>query len=347
MAEKMKAIAKLKAGPGVELIEADVPTIGPRDVLVKVRATSICGTDLHIYNWDPWAASRVKPPMIFGHEFTGDIVEIGEDVIEVNVGDIVSAETHVICDTCYSCRTGAGHHCQNCRILGVDFQGCFADYVAIPAKNAWLNSPELPDEIASIQEPLGNAVFAVTEGDDLVGKSVLILGAGPLGQMAVAVAKVSGAARIIVSEPNADRREKAKIMGADYCIDPTTESTAKRAMEILGGPHVDVVVDMSGNEKAIRDGFVALRNGGRFTMFGLPSDDVKLDLADGVIFKGAKVIGISGRKIWQTWFTVKDLLDSGRLDVSPVVTHTFPMEQYKEAFELMRSGSCGKVILRP
>ncbi len=347
MAEKMKAIAKLKPAPGAQLIEAEIPTIGPREILVKVRATSICGTDLHIYNWDPWAAGRIKTPMIFGHEFTGDVVEAGEDVKEVAVGEIVSAETHVICDTCYSCRIGEGHHCQNCQILGVDFQGCFADYVAIPAKNAWPNSPELPDEIACIQEPLGNAVFAVTEGSELVGKNVLILGVGPVGEMAVAVAKVCGAARVIVSEPNAGRREKAKAMGADFLIDPLNESVAERAMEILGGPLVDVVIDMSGNEKAIRDGFLALRNGGRFTMFGLPSNEVTLDLADSIIFKGAKVVGISGRKIWQTWYTVRELLDSGRLDVSPVVTHTFALEQFAEAFELMRSGSCGKVILKP
>jgi threonine 3-dehydrogenase len=315
-------------------------------VLVKVRATSICGTDLHIYNWDSWAEGRMKTPIIFGHEFTGEIVEAGSEVREAKVGDRVSAESHVVCGFCYQCRIGAKHHCEHTQILGVDRQGCFAEYVSIPAKNAWVNRPDMSDEIASIQEPLGNSVFAVTEGSTITGKVVAIFGMGPFGQMGVAVAKAYGAAHVIAVEVHPFRREMATRMGADHVIDPSKENVVERVKEIIGGPHVDVVVDMSGNQAAIRDGFAVLTNGGRFTMFGIPAKPVELNLAEDVIFKGAKIIGISGRKIWQTWYTVKEMLDTGKLNIAPVITHTFPLERYEEGFELMRSGNCGKIIFK-
>jgi len=346
MPEKMKALAKLKPEPGATLITADVPAIGKRDILVKVRATSICGTDLHIYNWDDWSANRIKTPIIFGHEFTGEVVEVGSDVREIKVGQLVSAETHITCGLCYQCRIGARHHCENTIILGVDRQGCFAEYVAIPAKNAWVNSPRMSDEVASIQEPVGNSVFAVTEGSIVTGKVLAIFGMGPFGQIGIGVAKAFGAAHIIAVEPHAYRLDMARKMGADHLIDPSKENVVERIKEILGGAHVDIVVEMSGNQKAIRDGFAVLVNGGRFTMFGLPSGPIQINLADDIIFKGAKVVGISGRRIWRTWYTVKELLETGKLDVRPVITHTFPLEDFEKGFELMASGHCGKIIFR-
>lgn len=344
---KMKAIAKTGPHEGAQLIEAEIPRPGKKDVLVKVRATSICGTDLHIYNWDAWAQNRIKPPMIFGHEFTGEVVQVGEEVEQIKVGQLVSAETHIVCGYCYQCRVGAKHLCENTIILGVDRQGCYADYVCIPAKNAWVNKDTMPDEIASIQEPLGNSVFAVTEGSTITGKVVATFGMGPFGQMAIAVAKAYGAAHIIAIEPNPYRLDMARKMGADHVIDPSRENTVETIKTIVGGPHVDVVVDMSGNQRAIKDGFAVLTNGGRFTFFGIPPKDIELEAANDIIFKGARVIGISGRKIWQTWYTVKELLLSGRLEIAPVITHQFALEDFAKGFDLMRSGNCGKVILRP
>jgi threonine 3-dehydrogenase len=228
----------------------------------------------------------------------------------------------------------------------VDRAGAYAEYIAFPATNAWINSPEMPDEIAAIQEPLGNSVFAVTEGSMVTGKVIAIFGMGPFGMMAVGVAKAFGAAHIIAVEPQPYRQEMAKAMGCDHLIDPAKEDVAARVKEIIGGPHVDIVVDMTGNQKAISDGFAILTNGGRFTMFGLPAKPITLEPANEIIFKGATIIGISGRKIWQTWYLVKELLDTGKLNVKPVITHTFPMERFEEGFELMRSGNCGKIVLR-
>ncbi|MBZ0273866.1 L-threonine 3-dehydrogenase [bacterium] len=342
----MKAIAKTGPEAGAAMIETDIPRVGPRDVLVKVRATSICGTDLHIYNWDDWAKARVPVPMVFGHEFTGEVVERGADVTEIAIGDRVSAETHIVCGVCYQCRIGAKHICENTSIIGVDRPGCYAEYISIPAKNAWKNSPDMPDEIASIQEPLGNSVFAVTEGSVVTGKVVAIFGMGPFGQMAIAVAKAYGAAHIIAVEPQPYRRDMATRMGADYVIDPSTENVVERVKALVGGPHVDIVVDMSGTQAAIRDGFAVLTNGGRFTFFGLPSKRIDLDLANDIIFKGANVIGISGRKIWQTWYTVKEMLETGRLAIRPVITHIIPFEKFEDGFALMRSGECGKVVMK-
>lgn len=343
----MKAIQKPGPQSGAVLIDAPIPEPGKKDVLVKVRATSICGTDVHIFNWDEWAQKRIKAPMIFGHEFTGEVVEVGEEVEQVRVGDLVSAETHIVCGFCYQCRVGAKHLCENTVILGVDRQGCYAEYVCIPAKNAWRNSPSMSDEIASIQEPLGNSVFAVTEGSEITGKVVAIFGMGPFGMMGVAVARAYGAAHIIAVEPNAYRLDMARKLGADHVVDPSKENTVERIKAIVGGPHVDVVVDMSGNKRAIRDGFAVLTNGGRFTFFGLPHENIELEAANDIIFKGARIIGISGRKIWQTWYSVKELLLTEKLDVKPVITHVMPLENFEEGFALMNSGNCGKIVLKP
>lgn len=344
---KMKALMKTRAASGAELIEVDIPSIGPNDVLVKVKAASICGTDVHIYTWDPWSQGRIKPPMIFGHEFAGEVVAIGQQVTSVQVGDYVSAEGHFVCDTCIQCRTGQAHICQRVAILGVDTNGCFAEYVAIPEKNIWHNDPETPPELASIQDPMGNAVHTVFAGGDVVAKRVLVVGCGPIGIFAVAVAKAAAAAEVYAMEVNEYRLELAQRLGANRVINPTKEDPVQVIMELTGGTGVDVMLEMSGNPRAIDQGFKALRYGGRAALLGLPSQPIEFDLSDNIVFKGAEVYGVTGRRMWDTWFKMKGLFKSGLLNVGPVITHKFPLEEFEKGFELMISGNCGKIALIP
>ncbi len=342
--DMMKAIAKTEAGPGAKLVTVPVPAIGSRDVLVKVDATAVCGTDLHIYSWDAWSQGRVKPPLIIGHEFGGTVVAVGDEVIDVALGDYVSAETHVVCGTCYQCRTGDKHICANTRILGVDISGCYAEYVAIPAKNAWKNRATLPLEWAALQEPLGNAVHTVLAGD-VAGRSVAIIGCGPIGIMAAGVAKACGASAVFAIDLNAYRLDLAMKMGATRAIKADEEDAIAAILaEVPGG--VDVVCEMSGNPKAMRDGFKMIRNGGRYSILGIPSTDVPLDIAE-IVFKGITIQGITGRKMYQTWYQVANLLNSGQLDLSPMITHRMPLEDVEAAMALMKAGLCGKVILTP
>lgn len=342
--ETMKAIAKTQAGPGAELITAPVPSYGPRDVLVKVQATAVCGTDLHIYTWDAWSQGRVKPPLIVGHELGGTVVAVGDEVTDVKVGDYVSAETHVVCGTCYLCRTGEKHICTNTHILGVDIPGCYAEYVAIPAKNAWKNAATLPLEWAPLQEPLGNAVHTVLAGD-IAGRTVAVVGCGPIGIMAVGVAKACGASAVFAIDLNAYRLDLAEKMGATRTIKADEEDAVAAVLrEVPGG--VDVVCEMSGNARAMRDGFKMIRNGGRYSILGIPSQDVSLDVAE-IVFKGVTIQGITGRRMYQTWYQVANLLNSGRLDLNPIVTHRMPLEAVDDAMALMKAGACGKIILTP
>lgn len=342
---KMKAIVKTGRQPGAELREVDVPRIGPRDVLVKVKVASICGTDLHIYNWDEWAANRIKPPRIFGHELAGEVVAVGPEVKSVREGDYISAECHATCGTCYQCRTGKGHICQDYEILGVDFDGCFADYVRVPEPCVWKNDPDLPPEFASIQDPFGNAVLTVLSGE-IVGKTVLVIGCGAIGLFAVGIARTSGAAYVIGMDINDYRLDLAKTMGARYLINPKKEDAVSRVREITGGAGVDVVLEMSGNAQAIHDGFHALKNGGRMSMLGIPAKPVAIDLAQEVVFKGITIHGITGRELFGTWYKTAAFLN-GNLDVSPVITHRFPMEDFAKGFDVMNTGNCGKVVLYP
>lgn len=340
----MKAIAKTSAGPGAQLVTVPVPTIGPRDVLIKVDATAVCGTDLHIYTWDAWSQGRVKPPLIIGHELGGTVVAVGDEVLDVAVGDYVSAETHVVCGTCYLCRTGEKHICSDTKILGVDIPGCYAEYVAIPAKNAWKNRATLPLEWAPLQEPLGNAVHTVLAGD-IAGKTVVISGCGPIGIMAAGVAKACGAAAVYAIDVNAYRLDLALKMGATRAIKADEQDAVAAVLaEVPGG--VDVVCEMSGNAKAMRDGFKMIRNGGRYSILGIPSQDVPLDIAE-IVFKGVTIQGITGRRMYQTWYQVANLLNSGQLDLSPVITHRMRLEEVDAAMDLMKAGLCGKVVLTP
>ena len=348
MRGRMRALVKSAPGPGANLATVDIPRPGPRDLLVRVQATSICGTDLHIYEWDPWAQSRVRLPRRFGHELAGEVLETGSAVSLVKPGDFVSADSHITCGVCLQCRTGRAHVCSNLAILGVDVDGCFADYAVIPESSAWKNDPALPPDVACVQDPLGNAVYA-TLVEDVSGKSVAVMGCGPTGLFAVGVARASGAGPIFAVDEHDFRLELARKMGATHAI-KVGEDVAAAILEGTGGVGAEVVLEMSGSPAAIKSGFRALARGGRFTAFGIPREPLAdFDLANDVIFKGARVIGITGRELFRTWYQMASLLKSGALDPAPVITHRFPLDRFQDAFELIRSpeARCGKVVLIP
>ena len=344
MQGKMKAIVKHTRGFGAALQMVDIPAIDENEVLVKVKATSICGTDVHIYTWDAWAESRVTPPYVFGHEFAGEVVEVGASVTNVAIGDYVSAETHFVCGTCPQCLTGKAHVCQNTKILGVDVAGCFAEYVAVDASNIWKNSKEVPAHIASIQEPLGNAVHTVLSGD-VAGCSVAIVGCGPIGLMAVQVAKAAGAAQVIAVDVNEYRLDIAAQIGATTVINSLQQDLPTLVAELTAGNGVDVVCEMSGHPVAIDQAFKMLAFGGRISILGLPTAPVSLDITNDIVFKGITVKGITGRLMYETWQQTSGLLQSGQLDLDKIVTHQLPFEDFEQGFELMMKGQCGKVVL--
>ncbi len=338
----MKAIAKTKPEKGFEIIDAPIPKIRENEVLIKVKASTICGTDLHIYKWDKWSSERIKLPRIVGHEMSGEIVEVGKNAKDLKPGDFVSVETHIICGKCYACKNNKQEVCINLKILGIDMDGSYAEYVAVPAQNCWINDKSLPPEIASLKEPLGNAVDTVLS-EDVSGKSILITGCGPLGLLSIGIAKVSGAYPIIATEINEYRIKKAKEMGADYVINPLKEKVYEKIMEITKGNGVDVFCEVSGSESALIDGLKSVSFGGRVSILGLFKDEVKFDLNNLVVLKGLKIYGITGRKIYSTWCKTSSLIDSGILDISPVLTHKFKLEEFEKAFELMEKGDCGKI----
>ncbi len=346
MAKKMRALAKTEAGPGFQMIEAPIPEIRSHEVLVKVKATSICGTDLHIFHWNPWAAERVKPPFIVGHECAGEVVQIGKEVTAVKEGDLVSLESHVICGVCDMCRTGQGHLCRNTRILGVDRDGVFAEYVAVPEINAWPDPPGTPPEIATLQENFGNAVHTAFAAD-VRSKNVLVTGCGPVGIMTIAVARAIGARAIFATDISNYRLEMAKRMGADHVFNAQDVNVVEAVREASNGEDVDVLLEMSGSPSALKDGFELLKPGGEAALLGLQGRPIEFDLENLVIFKGITVHGVIGRKLWETWFQGQGLLRSGSVNLAPLVTHKFPLEKFEEAFALMESGQCGKVVMFP
>jgi threonine 3-dehydrogenase len=345
IAKTMQALVKVSAAPGMEMREMPVPAIGPNDVLVAVETASVCGTDLHIYHWDEWAQARIKPPYIPGHEFSGTVAAVGELVQGVAVGDFVSAEMHVACGHCLQCRSGQAHVCQFVKILGVDADGAFADYVRIPASNVWKLDDSIPRDWGSLFDPFGNAVHTVLSGA-IAGQTVAVTGCGPIGLFAIAVAKACGASKVFAIEPNATRRALAITMGASVAIDSSASDVVEQVKSATGNNGVDVLLEMSGHPAAIQQGFKLLRMGGRASLLGIPSRPVEMDLADAVIFKGATVHGINGRKMYETWYQAEALLREGKIDLSPVITHRLPLAQFDEAMKLLESGEASKILLR-
>lgn len=346
MKDRMKALVKTRRAPGLELCEVDVPSCGRHDVLVKVLAASICGTDYHIYSWNEWSQGRINPPVIAGHEFVGEVAAVGDEVRGVKEGDIVSAETHIVCNRCVQCGTDQRHVCAETRIIGVDTDGCFTEYLSIPADNVWPTDPNLDVGIASVQEPLGNAVHTALAGP-VAGQNIAVTGCGPIGLMSLAVLRHCGAGRIIATEVNPYRMEMARGMGADAVIDAAGEDAVARVLELTDGVGADGVLEMSGSPVAIDQALKMVRAGGRVSLLGVPSDArVSVDIGDDVVFKGIDIQGIAGRRMWQTWYQMRGLLASG-LDITGIVTHRMAMEDFERGMELMASGECGKVILLP
>ncbi len=340
----MKAVIKRKPGPGAELSEFPIPKPGLGEVLVRVKVTSICGSDLHIYNWNSWAEQHVKPPQIMGHELAGEVVEAGKGVTSLKKGDFISAETHIPCGYCKQCRTGNQHICKNLKILGVDTNGSFAEYISIPEVVAWKNDPSIPHQFASVQEPLGNAIDTVLS-ESVSGKTVAIIGAGPIGMLAVGVARISGATDIFVTDVNDYRLDIARKMGATLTLNPQKTDVVSEIREATNGDGVDVVLEMSGNAAALNQGCELLTAGGRISLLGVFDNPVTIELNNLIIFKGIRVYGITGRKMFSTWYKAANFLKSNTLDLNPVITHTMNLEEFEKGFELMTSGMCGKIVM--
>ncbi|MBI5696365.1 MAG: L-threonine 3-dehydrogenase [Nitrospirae bacterium] len=340
----MMALVKESPGPGLTYREVPVPVPGAGEALVRVVNASVCGTDSIIYDWEPWAERRMTTlPRITGHEVAGVIESVGHGVTGYTPGTRVSAESHYFCGSCYQCRTGRREVCRAMRIMGVDADGAFARYIVVPAVNLWKNHPDIPDRVASLQEPLGNAVDTV-QAEDVTGKWVLITGAGPMGLMCLAVAKAAGAYRVIVTDPNEYRLELAERMGADIVVNPNVMPLSGPVLTATSGNGVDVLLEISGSSAALHEALPLVTPGGRVSLLGIFGGEVSLRLNEDVIFKKLRVYGITGRIAFSTWHTVSRLLSSGQLDMAPLITHEFHISDYEKAFELMRTGRCGKVV---
>jgi threonine 3-dehydrogenase len=346
MPKSMLAVVKPEAAPGADVREVKIPGFGRNDVLVKVRVASICGTDLHIFEWDRWAQGRIHPPLIPGHEFCGEVVAFGNEVTSVKEGDFVSAEMHVACGKCVQCRTGEAHICQNVKIIGVDADGAFAEYVVIPESNIWKLDPGIPLEYASILDPLGNAVHTVLAGE-IAAKTVAITGCGPIGLFAIAVARAAGAAQVFAIEVNQHRRSIAQQMKADLALDPSRDDVNSIVLERTCGLGVDVVLEMAGHPSAIRTAFDIVRRGGRISLLGLTSKPISLNFSEDIIFKGITVQGINGRRMYQTWYQMTALLKAGKLDLHPVITDRIAMKDFSKGMERLKTGEASKILVYP
>lgn len=335
--------------------DVPLPQVGPNDALVQIEAASLCGTDLHIWKWDEWASHRIRPPLTLGHEFAGTVVEVGSEVHHVKVGDYVSAESHVTCGMCYQCRTGQAHLCPNTSILGVDRDGAFAELVAVPEKVIWQNDrSKLPPEIATLQEPFGNAVFTVF-AQPVTGQTVGVFGCGPIGLFSIGIARACGAAAVYATDIIDYRLELARKMGATAVFNARAKgdevSSAERVVDWVvrtnNGLGLDISLEMSGAADAITAAFRAVHNGGHVTLFGIPARPVEIDVAENMIFKNLTVLGLNGRRIFDTWYRTQWLLESGAVDLRPLVTHEMPMERIADAVHLLLDGQACKVVLRP
>jgi len=338
----MRALVKTQAGPGLSLLEVPEPEIGINDVLVRVRKTGICGTDLHIESWDPWAAKTIHPPLIAGHEFVGEVVRVGSNVADFQPGDLVSGEGHVVCGRCRHCLAGRRHLCANTIGLGVGRDGAFAEYVALPMANIWHHWPGVDEEVAAIFDPFGNAVHTAL-AFPILGEDVLVSGAGPIGLMATAVARHAGARYIVVSEPNAFRRELAVRMGATVVVDPRERDLHDVQAELGMVEGFDVAMEMSGNAVALRTAISNMAHGGGIAILGIPTAEISIDVNE-IVFNQLTLRGIYGREMYETWYKMTVMLQSG-LDITPAITHRFSYRDHEAAFAAARSGESGKVIM--
>jgi len=338
----MLALVKSAAGPGLDLREVPMPVVGINDVLIRVHKTGICGTDLHIESWDPWAAKTIKPPLVVGHEFVGEVVEVGANVADFGAGDLVSGEGHVVCGRCRHCLAGRRHLCANTIGLGVGRDGSFAEYVVLPMTNVWQHWPGVDEEVAAIFDPFGNAVHTAL-AFPVLGEDVLVSGAGPIGLMATAVARHAGARHVVVSEPNAYRRELATRMGATFVIDPLARTLQSAFEELDMVEGFDVVMEMSGNPTALRSALAAMAHGGGIAILGIPTEEIALDV-NAIVFNQLTLRGIYGREMYETWYKMTVMLQSG-LDIKPAITHRFGFREFEAAFAAARQGDSGKVIM--
>jgi threonine 3-dehydrogenase len=342
----MRALVKETAGPGIVLREVPVPTCGPNQALIRVHYAGVCGTDLHIWEWDSWASNRLKPPVVVGHEFAGEITQLGVEADKgglLAVGDRVTAEGHIVCGHCLQCRLGDAHLCRRTQIIGVDRDGAFADYIAVPASNV-IKLGSIPTEIGAIMDPMGNAVHTVLEAE-VPGSTVLVLGCGPIGCFAIGVARAAGASLVLASDLNPKRLELARAMGAHVTLNPNQDDVVARVRELTGGDGVDLVCEMSGHPSGHAQALAAARMGGRVNLLGTPNRTTEVDFARDIIFKGLTLYGVTGRKMYQTWHQMLRFLRAGQLDPRPVITHRFPLEQIAEAIQVIKDGQAGKVIL--
>lgn len=338
----MKALVKKSAEPGLWMEEVPVPEVGPEDVLIKVRKTAICGTDVHIYKWDDWSRRTVRTPMTIGHEFVGEVVEVGSEVKDLEAGERVSAEGHIVCGECRACKAGKRHLCPNTVGIGVNRDGCFAEYVSVPATNVWRVHERVPDEIAAIFDPYGNATHAALSFD-MVGEDVLITGAGPIGCMAAAICRHNGARNVVVTDVNDYRLALALRLGADRVVNVAREELMDTMADLgmVGG--FDVGLEMSGSPSALAQMLASMYNGGRIALLGLVPNGTAIDW-DKVIFKGLHLKGIYGREIFETWYKMEAMIRS-HLDIGAVITHRFPFDDFQKGFDVMLSGESGKVVL--
>lgn len=349
MPEKMRAVQKVAAEPGLELVELDIPEIAPDEVLLEVAATAICGSDIHFYKWDDFAKTRLNPPVTIGHEFAGTIVEVGNQVTDFEVGDYVAADSHIVCGKCAVCKIGLQHICQNLKIFGNQVNGSFAEYIAVPESSLWRLSSDVPPEIGAILEPLGGAVQTVLI-EPVTAQSVAIFGDGPIGLLAAGVARASGASKVYHIGKYPYRLDIARQMGADEVFNITEDVDPVEAiLDDTRGVGVDVSLEMAGAAKSIEQAFGSVRKGGRVSVFGLTARPIEFDINYAITLRQVRVLGVAGRHMWDTWRQMDGLLQSGQLDPRPVITHQLPLEDFDRGFEFVTSGdrAAGKVVLLP
>jgi len=343
----MKALMKTGSEPGAELREVAVPEPGPDEVLIRVKATAICGTDIHIYSWDQYAQERIKPPMIFGHEGCGEVARIGSRVRGYAIGDLIAVETHIPCGECFQCRTGSQHICERMAIIGVHTDGVFAEYAKIPTSCCWKLPQGTNPDLGAILEPMGVAINGLLK-EDINNKTVAIFGLGPIGQFGLAAAAFWGASSIFAVEPNAYRLDMARrLVPKATLLNPSERDEVNAILEATAGRGVDVSLEISGDPHGVKRAFQVVRKGGRVSLIGLPSKPIELDLTADIIYKEVRAYGSTGRLMWKTWYDTQKLLDSGAFDPTPIITHRFPLDKFDQALNLARSRQAGKILLYP